>query len=234
MEKLEYLNQYRKDKISIIEYNQLEQYKKYIPEKWFDALYCEDFNSRKDNVLMIWDSVVSEELSNTISYINDFLVSLDIIFDGKECTLIYGINNENGLEYYEGRFNKNLEINKNLSREWNNIPSSIKRFYDEVHNGFYCFASFSMGLIPLEVVICLGEEDLGILEELTEKPQISLDTSFAFFSNEEGLHIVVDANDNDINNAVLWFANREPRYNKNFWDYVDELIVMGFMDIILI
>ncbi|MBL1705580.1 SMI1/KNR4 family protein, partial [Klebsiella pneumoniae] len=29
-------------------------------------------------------------------------------------------------------------------------------------------------------------------------------------------------------NATLWWTNKEPRYNMNFWDIVDEWIVIGF------
>lgn len=29
-------------------------------------------------------------------------------------------------------------------------------------------------------------------------------------------------------NSVVWFSREKPMYDKNFWDIVDEWIVMGF------
>ena len=230
MKKLEYLNKYRGNKLTLIETADLSQYKEYIPQKWIDALSADDFSVQKKNAIQVWENSVSSELRNTISYLKDYLISLDVAFDGKEYTLIYGIAHEKGVGFYEGRFTQNLDMNESLSNQWNNVPSSIKRFYEEVHNGFYYFASRSMGLDPQEDVTCLGVEDWGILETLQEKPPICLDTSFGFFSSGAGGYVVIDTNANALDNATLWFSNREPKYNKNFWDFVDEWIVIGFQN----
>lgn len=206
------------------------KYKEYIPHKWIEALLVDNFITKKKNAIQIWENFVSQELSNTISYLKEYLVSLDVLFDGKECTLIYGIDSVQEIGYYEGKFMQNLDMNKPLKEQWYNVPNSIKYFYEEVHNGFYYFVSQSMGLDPQKDITCIDKEDWSILETLNEKPRIDLDTSFGFFSNGMGGYVVIDTNANSLDNAVLWFKDCDPKYKKNFWNFVDEWNVIGFQN----
>ena len=43
-----------------------------------------------------------------------------------------------------------------------------------------------------------------------------------------GGYVAVDLSKDDIiNEAVVWFSGDQPEYNVNFWDVVDEWIVIG-------
>ena len=56
-------------------------------------------------------------------------------------------------KFYIMRGNPKDEFNnEELEKSWDKIPSTIRNFYRTVHNGFYFYASQSMGLVPLENV----------------------------------------------------------------------------------
>jgi hypothetical protein len=43
-----------------------------------------------------------------------------------------------------------------------------------------------------------------------------------------GSYVAIDCNNCENSNAIFWSAKRQPKYNINFWNYVDEWIVIGF------
>lgn len=146
-------------------------------------------------------------------------------------SILYTIKNSKGeVFYYEGRRPHENFNNEKLEESWKKIPASIQAFYENIHNGFYYYASGAMGLVPLENVTYLGEDDFdwNIIDDLEEPMQIDLNTSFGFFSNGMGTYVAIDYNNCDNNNATLWSAKTQPKYNINFWDFVDEWIVIGF------
>jgi hypothetical protein len=146
-------------------------------------------------------------------------------------SILYTIKNSKGKYlYYEGRNPQDKFENEELEKSWNNIPDSIRSFYENIHNGFYYYASESMGLVPFESVTYLGDEDLDwdIIDDLKESIQIDLETSFGFFSNGMGDYIAIDYKNCKNDNATFWSAKIQPKYNINFWNYVDEWIVIGF------
>ncbi len=148
-----------------------------------------------------------------------------------EYSVLYTIKNSKGdILYYEGRNPQKGQKNVELEGLWDKTPSSIQRFYENVHDGFYYYASESMGLVPLESVTYLGDEDIewSIIDDLEEPIKINLDSSFGFFSNGMGSYIAIDYTNCVDNNATFWSAKLKPKYNISFWSYVDEWVVIGF------
>jgi len=45
-----------------------------------------------------------------------------------------------------------------------------------------------------------------------------------------GGYVAIDLNNCIDDVATLWFTNDQPDYNVNFWDIVDEWIVIGLQD----
>ncbi|MDF2523922.1 MAG: hypothetical protein K0R31_1563 [Clostridiales bacterium] len=87
-----------------------------------------------------------------------------------------------------------------------------------------------MGLLPQEDIDFLGDEDFewGILDDLEEPLKLDLSSSFGFFSNGMGTYIAFDYKNCDRDHATLWSAKDQPGYNINFWDFVDEWLVIAF------
>ncbi|WP_339178236.1 SMI1/KNR4 family protein [Paenibacillus sp. FSL H8-0317] len=230
-DKLKHLRKYNQEirlltheDISSIAINQL-------PDDWYDIFKEQDSTVRIKRILGIWKEYLRIELRNTISYLSEFLVDVELMQSGEDFSVLYTIKNSKGnILYYEGR-NPQDQFNNNELREvWEKMPNLIQKFYEEVHNGFYYYASESMGLVPIKSVTFLGDEDLewGIIDELEEPIGINLESSFGFFTNGMGTYIVIDYQNCNNNNATFWSSKRQPNYNINFWSYVDEWIVIGF------
>ena len=79
--KLEYLREFNKN-IKIIGTEHMENHLCNIPEKWKQIIVENDFTVKKDRVIKLWNTVAKMELRNTIQYLSDHLVSLDLLYDG--------------------------------------------------------------------------------------------------------------------------------------------------------
>ena len=76
-----------------------------IPEYWKEIFGNDSFIDRKRILLSKWKKYVGEELSNTINYLNDYLVNIDLIKVGKEISILYTIKSYQTGDYlyYEGK-----------------------------------------------------------------------------------------------------------------------------------
>lgn len=230
-QKLGYLRKYNKNVklLTIDEINKIQG--DMLPSNWREVFKVKDVNKKIDLLLSIWEKYVSIELRNTISYLKEHLEDIEIIKVDNSYSILYTIKNSKGeYLYYEGRNPEDKFKNEELEKKWFNIPVSIQNFYENIHNGFYYYASESMGLVTLESVTYLGDEDLdwSIINDLEKPLKINLESSFGFFTNGMGSYVAVDYLNCDNGNATFWSAKIQPKYNINFWSYVDEWIVIGF------
>ena len=76
-------------------------------------------------------------------------------------------------------------------------------------------------------IVVFDDEEWGILDDLKQPLKIYLPTTFGIFGSGMGGYVAVDLSDCDSCKATLWFSNRQPEYDINFWDIVDEWIVLG-------
>ena len=133
---------------------------------------------------------------------------------------------DGSIDYYEGLLCIN-DYNKKFAM-WDSIPESLKTFYSFVHNGFYYYASQNMGILPIEKVTCMNDYDWGIIEDLNLKVPFNMESTYIFFETGMGGYVILDVANNHDENSMVWFSANKPMYDKNFWDIVDEWIVMGF------
>ena len=227
--KLEFLRKYKRyvQITSTDEIKRIEQNK--IPKSWY-GLFSEENMDKKINFLLeIWKGHVGVELRNTISYLSDHLEAVQLMESSGRYSILYTIKTDSGeTQFYEGGNPKEAFNNFILEESWSKLPLSIRTFYQDVHNGFYFYASQAMGLVPLKDVTYFDDDEWGIIEELEELLQINLKTTFGFFKSGMGGYVAIDYTNCNDDNATLWWTNKQPRYNVNFWDIVDEWIVIGF------
>lgn len=232
MDKWSFLKQYRKNIELIQDDDLININKEIIPEKWMGIFYETDKIIRKDKVIALWNSVCEKELSTTISYLHENLLDIELILDNEQFAVLYSVKSENDeILYYEGGLPNISNYNLKMKQEWSTVvPKSIKEFYEKLHNGFYYLPSRAMGLAPMERITHFKDYEWGILDELDEPLTINIDTTYGFFENGMGGYVAVDLNNCTDNIATLWFTNDQPDYNVDFWDIVDEWIVIGLQD----
>ena len=231
MEKLSFIKQYRKSIEFVSNEDLLSIEKENIPEEWMEVFIETDKTERKDKLIALWNRVCEKELSHTISYLKENLVDVELIIDNGQYAILYSVKSENDeILYYEGGIPNKSIYDLEMQQAWSSVPQSIVKFYGKLHNGFYYMPSRAMGLVPLERVTYFKEDEWGILDDLEHPLEINLDTTYGFFENGMGGYVAVDLNNCTDNRATLWFTNDQPEYNVDFWDIVDEWILIGLQD----
>lgn len=225
MQSIEYLRKYHKDVQFITGgYAEIDA----IPNEWKIALGMPD-EAKKKYIIDFWKKDFSDLLCNLISYLEKNLVSVDLIQYRDRYSLLYGISSTAGRTlYYEGMVPLSVDTKPNPIKDWERFPEKIKRFYTSLHNGFFYYASHSMGLSPVNEIFLFDDEDWHILEELAEPIQIDLENTYGIFASGMGGYVAVDLCNCENDNSVIWFTAKQPIYNKNFWSVVDEWTVLGF------
>lgn len=231
MNKLSFLQQYRKSIEFVSNEDLLSIEKEKIPEEWMEVFIETDKTERKDKLIALWNRVCEKELSHTISYLKENLVDVELIIDNGQYAILYSVKSENDeILYYEGGIPNKSIYDLDMQQAWSSVPQSIVKFYGKLHNGFYYMPSRAMGLVPLERVTYFKEDEWGILDDLEHPLEINLDTTYGFFENGMGGYVAVDLNNCTDNRATLWFTNDQPEYSVDFWDIVDEWILIGLQD----
>ncbi|MEK5068614.1 SMI1/KNR4 family protein [Sporosarcina sp. FSL K6-1508] len=231
MDKLSSLKQYRKSIEFVSNKDLLNIEKGNIPKKWIEIFKETDKTEKKDKLIALWNDVCEKELSITISYLKENLLEFELIVDNGQYAVLYSVKSENEeILYYEGGIPTSSIYISEMQQDWSNVPESIKRFYEKLHNGFYYLPSRAMGLVPVECSTHFEDYEWGILEELDEPLGINMATTYGFFENGMGGYVAIDLNNCIDDVATLWFTNDKPEYNVDFWDIVDEWIVMGLQD----
>lgn len=224
--KLQYITKFRNN-ISLVDINEVEKNK--IPSRWLEILKISNLNDKLKKVIDLWNSVSGNELRNTISYLSQNLVDIDLIKYNDQYSILYTIKVGDGeIDYFEGNLPTQNINNTNLEKVLCFIPNSIKNFYEHLHNGFYYYPSMAMGLVSLDKVVSFEDDEWGILDDLQEPLGIDLHSTYGFFSSGMGGYVAIDLKNCKDDNATIWFTDEQPRYNVNFWDIVDEWIVIGF------
>ncbi|MFT8317396.1 MAG: SMI1/KNR4 family protein [Sporolactobacillus sp.] len=232
MDKISFLKQYRKNIEFVSNVTALlNTEKKNIPEKWTEIFKETDKTRKKDKLIALWESVCEKELSNTIAYLKENLLEFELIADNGHYAVLYSVISENDeLLYYEGGIPDQSIYLSEMQRDWSNVPGSIQAFYEKLHNGFYYLPSRAMGLVPIDRITHFENCEWGILDDLDEPLGINMATTYGFFENGAGGYVAIDLNNCVGGRATLWFTDDKPEYHVNFWDVVDEWIVIGLQD----
>lgn len=216
-----------------IEYIALKEALHQIPENWAAVFSLRHKARRVQAVLSLWEEYTSINLQITLQYMHQHLQDIQLIRRDGKFYMLYTIHRSicNKTAYYQGGnpLDSFSECSSELEACWNWLPSGLKIFYQQLHNGFQEISNTSIGLHRTQNISNLCEIKQNVQFPQTSLPgQLNPATTFAFFSGGMGGYIVLDLLNSDINKAALLFASNAPIINENFWEVVDEWIVAGF------
>lgn len=197
-----------------------------IPEYWKAAFLADTLEERKSLILGEWQKYLARELSNTILYLQTYLTNIELMKIGDEYSILYTILGfKTKMEFfYEGKNPvTEQEFKEKIKCPIEKIDNSIFDFYTKIHNGFYDFTSKSMGLDALKVINPVSDFEWEYEDQL----DMDLTSCYNFFSNGMGDYVVLDLNQNLETGAYLWSTKELPEGNLNFWDIIDEWIIIG-------
>ena len=197
-----------------------------IPQYWRDAFQTSDFSKRKQIILGEWKKYLAEELSNTISYLEEFLEAIDLIKIGPTYSLLYSIRTyqSKSLVFYEGKIPiSDREFTDHFNQSKLELDGSIRDFYTHINEGFNDYTSKSMGLDDLDMIEPIADYDWEFEDQLTN----DISSYYNFFSNGMGKYLVLDLSKPIDEGDVFWSKDELPEYPIPFWDYVDEWIILG-------
>ena len=224
MDKIEFLKRYRDD-VEMISINDVNSI---ITDEWQNVFKEKEQCKRIQNVISIWKKHCEKELRNTINYISEHLIDVNLIRTSYGVSVIYELVMVDGsIDYYEGLLS--IDDYDKVFTNWDSIPDSVKIFYGFIHNGFYYFASQNMGLLPIQRISCMNDYDWGIIDDLKLEIPFNLKSTYIFFETGMGGYVLLDTEKCGDENSIVWFSQEKPLFNKNFWDIVDEWILMGFI-----
>ena len=222
MEKINYLKKFRRD-VEIIGINDIGDI--VIPELWKEIFKEKEFEAKKERIINQWKKVLGAELPKGIAFIEENLCEMDLINYKDKISILYGIKCMDGeIYYFEGGNPKECKEHELLV----GMPQKLKLFYLELHNGFFYYPSRMRGIVSLNEVTHFSDDEWGILEELEEPLQISLDTTYGFYENGGGGYLAVDYSNCENNIATMWFDDIDPDYNIDFWEHADRWMMIGF------
>lgn len=198
-----------------------------IPLYWKNALKSSDKELAKKIILDEWKKYCGNELRNTIAYLEQYLKEIHLISLAGEFSLIYNIaGSVTGWDFYYAGNNPMFSekyIANELKNDWLNIDKGLTNFYTKLHNGFWNFTSKSMGLDASWNIEKIEDYDWEYIDEL----DFDISNLVNFFSNGMGEYIVVDIKKGLTSCAYLWSKSSLPNGDINFWDIIDEWIVIG-------
>jgi hypothetical protein len=194
-----------------------------IPAAWLPIVNSTS-EERIRLVIKLWKTNLEQELSLTISALESQLKDVFLINRGAEYSLLYVIETEDEMYFYEGVNPTHFKTKNTILSNILELDSKLSWFYNHLHNGWYFLPSQSLGLLPLQDLFTLADKEWDIVEEIN----ISFDLSktVAFFHNGSGGYLCLNFEKN-IPIGILWWRDEEPSINVNFWDYLDEWIKIG-------
>ncbi|WP_299493408.1 hypothetical protein [uncultured Shewanella sp.] len=224
---LSYLNDYVSEP-KVLNLSQLTlDEQKLIPQSWLSILALEG-KERFTKALSYWQPIASE-MSEVLFYLDNNIVSIDLVHHQYGYCLVYGVISEDDpdITYYEARNPKTMQMSSAVADSWLLLPENMRQFYEQFHNGWYCLASGSMGLSPVEDFFFLADEEWGILDDI-DMPPVDLSKTLAVYTNGAGGYLCFEFKDSKDLSALLWWSSDAPMLDLNFWDVADEWTLMGF------
>lgn len=186
-----------------------------FPKIWNQIFYADDFETKKNMVINIWNSCFEIELRRTISFISQNLISIEFVENNFGVSMVYIMKEDDRIVCMESY----LPITNLNDTILNHLPQKVLFFYS-IFNGWTMPETQFMGLLPLESIKPFFEEHDDDYPKFKD--------FIVIFKNGGGGYLCFDKK--NINNAIVWWSDDVPMVNINLWDFLDEWILMGLTE----
>lgn len=156
-----------------------------------------------------WNDYASR-LPTVLKWLRKCVLGTAVISDNNDCYLAYiYAEDENIGMYFGGLPLKYVEVSSDI-----NLPSELKNFYDELHNGFFFYVDRSMG--PSSI------KDFASINDLREDDTDDIDNQVGIFSNGMGDYITMVRNDSSTDFYIWWHEDQNsPDCDVEVWPVMD-------------
>lgn len=203
------MEQAKDTKLKIITTDVIEQLN--ISDQWKKMLVCDNVNRKVESVIKLWKSEMSKYLPSIVHYLDKYLVDVDLILTPDTFKILYYCISDDTIYCFEG----GTPLNEIKSEDiYNKMPNSIKRFYQNFHNGFEIQG---FGIVPFEKSKSLNEIITGTND---------FKNLYSYFTDSKGTFIGV----NLLNGSIFEYdINRKIEYHADFWERVNNYFSSNFM-----
>ena len=149
IDKIDFLNKYTLNEHQVEILTGVDSNVQELPKLWQDILAISERQERVKQVLQYWQQKVGKYLINTTSYLSEYLYDVEVMKIGQDFYLLYTVvGRRHKVMYYAGgNPNKTKAALNSIGQSFvSQLPESLKKFYFELHDGFYYYPSRSMGL----------------------------------------------------------------------------------------
>lgn len=182
-----------------------------ISDKWKNILVCDNVNKKVENVIKLWKSEMSEYLPSIVQYLDKYLVDVDLILTPDAFKILYYCMAGDTVYCFEGGTPMSEIKPDDISYK---VPSSIKHFYQDFHNGFEIQG---FGIVPFEKSKSVNE----IIVDANDFKNF-----YTYFTDRNGTFIGVDL----LNGNIFEYnSNHEIEYHADFWEIVNNYFSVNFM-----
>ncbi len=190
-----------------------------LPESWknFGLIYSDSLN-----IPIEWTSF-SNQLPWLMSLFKQGLLGTACL-TSPNMKLIYIFEDIDGLYYYTGE--PSLTYESAPEKLFSFLPSKLREFYENVHNGFTFHPIQSMG--PLKIL------DFTHINSISEETMPESQYLLGFFSNGGGDYIAIDTKA-AANNFYIWWHEKQncPDNVPDIWETMDAWISIFLEDTVV-
>lgn len=199
-----------------------------VPVIWKKLNETSGFSERKKIIIEQWRKYFpNEELSLTIAVMEHHLVELNFVTSDFGLSLLYTFDVNSRIIYREGRNPVTGKQHESALALKDKYPPQIKSFYSEFHDGWFEAGTEFMGLLPSESLRTIGDDEWGILDDISVN--FDINNVVRFFSNGGGGYLCFDFNTSP-SRGIIWWHNEKPTLDLVFFDVLDEWILAGLTE----
>ena len=178
-----------------------------LPQSWRQLIARQEQDKSLD-LLPEWYELRSE-LPDVVRFLESALRGYAILLQQGRASLLYIYSDGGKLRFYCGNSPSAFSKLRN-GFSWEKFPPKLRFFYERLHNGWYFLASRSMGILKLEDLRPLSEDEWDFEDGDEDRLPFHLQDVLEVFPNGAGDYLCIDLRSRSQDKNALVFWHEEP------------------------